>query len=150
LVAVAPTQLLDAEAFTLTDGIHPPTTFEFDFDPNPGVVAPGHLRIAVGPALVDAPAVADAIRDAVNTVGRALSIRASTDAGAVLLTHDLPGALGNQSITETVADPAFAALGLGGGRARDCGQGIGCASTDDCAWGLTCQPAATGSLSCQQ
>jgi hypothetical protein len=114
ITAVGGPALVDGETFTLNDGVHPPTVFEF----NTGVAGPGHVLVSY--TAIDADTVvAVSIQTAINGVGASLAITAGVPAGAVVpLVNDATGVVGNQPITETVADPGFVVIGMTGGNGQ--------------------------------
>lgn len=91
LVSVPPPgSLVDGETFTVNDGTHPTTTFEFDTD---AAVAVGHVAVDISAAL-SASDVRDAIIAAVNGVGAGLDATASiASANGVTLVHPGGGVL---------------------------------------------------------
>jgi hypothetical protein len=135
------------ETPTLSDGINPPTVFEFDTRRN-GVL-PGHVPVEIdGPGRSDR--VAAAIAAAINSVGTTLFIDAAlttSDDTVVNLINIQTGALGNQPISETVGDPRFVVSGMSGGEGHDCPANAGCATDADCDSRLSCR--GTGPKTCQ-
>ena len=62
-----------------------------------------------------------------------LKLEASASGGTtVLLTHDLPTALGNGEITDTVEAPSFEVIGMSGGQGGDCAANEACSTHEDC------------------
>ena len=129
---MGPNNLHDGDTITISDGENPPLVLEFDTAAN-GVTA--------GRVDIDAPSgdnpqlVRDRIKTAINS--SSLDITA-TDAGttAVTLTHKATGANGangNVPITTTATTPDLFIVGMSGGWGRDCANGVGCKSDDDCA-----------------
>lgn len=113
ITTVGPPQINDGETFVLNDGINAPLTFEFDKN---GTFTPGHVQIDIS-ALLTAQQVRDATITAINSIGSSLRITASASAttNIVDLINVVPGAAGNQTITDTVANPAFTTTGMSGG-----------------------------------
>jgi cysteine-rich repeat protein len=137
--AVAPSDIRDAETFTLDDGINPAVTFEFDKN---GQVTAGRVRISLANLPEDtAELTSGAITLAINDIGTSLRITAEDLSGSVWLGHDLDAAFGNRPLTETVGDPSFGVIGMSGGAGRDCARGTGCAQDVDCQPNLLCSPA---------
>lgn len=104
--------LIDGETFTVSDGVHPATVFEFDSD---SVVTPGNVAVPFtgGDTLATVKA---AILAAINGVGASLEVTASSGgAGQVLLANDAAGSHGNVAITDTVANVGFIPVGMTGG-----------------------------------
>lgn len=102
--------LIDGETFTLDDGVNPPFVFEFDDDSS---VSGSNVPVDIS-AITTANQVRDAIISAIN--GQAIGISASSGGSAlVILQNDSYGVLGNNTITETVADADFIVLGMSGG-----------------------------------
>jgi cysteine-rich repeat protein len=147
ITAVAENLLGMPSTFTLRDGIHT-VVFEFDTD---GVVDSGadvlvNLQPGGGQT---ADEVAQAIVDAVNSVGPGLTITAAKVPGVplVLLQNDSLGGFGNLAVVTTVTDPGFLVTGMSGGAAADCLSGTPCTSDGDCRSG-TCS-SATSPKTCQ-
>jgi hypothetical protein len=114
VLGVKPSDLVDGETFTLSDGISAPVTFEFDFSSN-GSVALGHRRVGLS-AGQGVGALANEIGNAINASG--IGIVASTSSaeiGIVRLVNKTAGERGNAIVTETVADNGFVVLGMSGG-----------------------------------
>lgn len=111
--AVAGSQLVDTETFTLDDGVNPPDVFEFDS--GGGITGDVAVAFTGGD---DAATVAASIIAAINGVGATLLIVARLAPGSTTLidlTNEAGGVVGNVTITETVADPAFVVTGMAGG-----------------------------------
>lgn len=133
--------LLDGDTFTISDGVHPPTVFEFD---KSGSVAIGHVAVSIG-AAAPASTVAAFTAVAINSVGDTLGVTATASGTVVSLLNDLQTSLGNVALTDTVAAAGFAVSGMSGGAGGDCPVGTACGSSADCVPGLvcgagTCQP----------
>jgi hypothetical protein len=110
--AVGGANLVDGETFTLNDGIHTPTVFEFD---SGGGVTGGNVAVTFTGG-DSASTVAASIISAINGVTSTLFITATSGGGAVVnLTHDRQGTVGNYTITDTVADGGFTVSGMSGG-----------------------------------
>jgi phage tail sheath protein FI len=117
ITTVAEASLIDGETFTLDDGVNPAITFEFDVGGG-GVVA-GNVAVVIA-AMDTADVVRDAIITAVNgeaAAGNILIRAADGGAATVDLTHARTGVVGNQAITDTVADAGFVVVGMAGGTA---------------------------------
>jgi hypothetical protein len=119
----------DGDTFTLDDGFHLPTTFEFrkvgPFDPDniPILLSDGQSANAVG----------DLVRAAINDVTDDLEITADATPGpTVTLTHDRFTELGNILILKDVANPAFVVNGMAGGAGGDCADDEACGDDADC------------------
>lgn len=125
IAPAAGSDLVDGDQVTLDDGASAPTTFDF----TNGTPSAGHIKVAF--SIGDArSAMAAKLVSAINGVAATLRITASNGgSGIVLLTHDNATALGNNTITESVATPDFVVLGMSGGAGGDCAVGVGC-STD--------------------
>lgn len=108
--------LIDGETFTLNDGVNAATVFEF----NSGGGVTG-ANVAVPFTGGDSQAtVRTAAITAINGVGGGLRITASPGAtGVIALVNDIPGAPGNVTISDTVADGAFTHTGMAGGSSGD-------------------------------
>jgi hypothetical protein len=112
ITAVAGASLVDGETFTINDGINTPTVFEFD---SGGGVGGGNVAVTFTGG-DSASTVAASILAAINGVGATLLVTASSGGGAVTnVTHDRGGTVGNNAITETVANAGFIVTGLTGG-----------------------------------
>jgi len=140
ITAVAGSQLVDGETFTLSDGVST-RVFEFDED---GGVTPGNILLYYP----GATSIQMATAIVVGIGSTPLTISASSVFSNVTLVNTTPGIAGNQPITETVADPGFVVIGMADGGGRDCPAGTGCTSNFDCAPPFTCQPGGSGST-CQ-
>jgi cysteine-rich repeat protein len=124
------------DVFTLDDGFHSPTTFEYCVKTatvTTCTAGGGHVLIATD--IADA---ADVVRDltvaAISGVGATLDINAAAGgAGVAVLTNTHQSALGNKPITATTVTNQFLVTGMSGGLAGDCPVGVGCASNADCA-----------------
>ena len=138
ITAVGGASLVDGERFTLGDGINPPLEFEFDKN---GSSSSTSIRVAITNADT-AGTVATAIAFAINSA-MTLEISATTSSNLVQLTHDWTGALGNQPLTESVANTGFRVSGMAGGAGYDCAAGTRCRSNADCAYSLVCGPGGT-------
>ena len=104
--------LADGEWFMIGDGSNPPTFFEFNFNTS---VEPGRVPVSLT-AGQSVEQVRDSIITAVNGVGAGLEVTAFSNGGATVdLVNDNPGAMGNESINENVADPTFFVEGMSGG-----------------------------------
>lgn len=123
------TELIDGETFNLSDGINPPTAFEF----TRATPAPGHVWIAIMQSQPPAEVRASTI-NAINSIGTNLRITATEEGGAGLffLRHDHFTSLGNQPITETVSSP-FMVSGMSGGTNGTCPSNAPCSFDDECA-----------------
>lgn len=104
---------VDTDTFVLDDGTNPAVTFVFDDDAS--VVETATLRAIAHDGTQSASAMKTLILNAINSAPT-LGITASDGGGAVVtLTNDTFGAVGNVTITETVADTGFVASGMAGG-----------------------------------
>ncbi len=112
ITTVAGASLVDAQTFTLDDGINPATVFEFD---SGGGVTGANVAVAFTGGDT-ATQVRDAIIAAINGVGAGLRITASPGGAAVVsLVNDALGKAGNVTITETVVNAGFIVAGMSGG-----------------------------------
>jgi hypothetical protein len=125
--AIAGANLNDGETFTLDDGTNTPTVFEFDL--NGAGVTPGNVQIVYTAGDTDED-VRDAIISAIESVNETLWIGAFIDyvvPNRVRLANRQPGTVGNQSISDTVADGGFTTFGLQAGGGEPIAVGlIGC------------------------
>lgn len=112
ITTVAGANLVDGETFTLNDGVHAPTIFEFDSNAS---VTPGNIAVTFTGG-DSATTVRGAIISAINGVAGTLTITASIGGAAVVnLVNDATGTAGNHAISETVADGGFLVTGMSGG-----------------------------------
>lgn len=113
LTALAAASLLDAETFTLNDGINAAKVFEFD-KAGDGVTA-GRVAVDItgNPNLATVGA---RIAVAINSQPQAsFQIRAVDNGdGTVTLINQVPGTQGNQSSSETVANAGFVLTAMAG------------------------------------
>ena len=128
IITVSGSSLVDGETFTVSDGINPSTTFEFDSN---GSVSAGQVGITFT-AGQNATNIRDAIINAVNSAGASLAVTA-WDGGAarVNLTNDNGGAVGNLPLTETVTNPSFTVDGMAGGNSTPVLGSIGDKTVDE-------------------
>jgi phage tail sheath gpL-like len=131
-------QLEEADdTFTIDDGVNTPVVFAFDTGGGSGCeldTADVCVDVRTATRVRD---VADAIADAINTLGAGLLITAEVSGSTVTLTHDRDGVAGNQELVEEVGAQTFAVEGMSGGLGFDCEAGTNCAAAEDCASG-TC------------
>lgn len=133
ITVVARNSMTDGETFTLDDGMNPAVVAELDVAGD-GVTA-GNVQVDIS-ADPQAVGVRDAIVLAINNQAATLRISASPNATTIVdLIHDQQTGLGNQIITETVADMDFVVVGMSGGAGYDCPSGTGCTDNGDCASG---------------
>jgi hypothetical protein len=134
----------DGDTFTLDDGVTS-VTFEIDTDMM-ATVTMGNRRVDLSSGGGSAADVCDAIRASfTGLMGFTITVGGSGSTAS--LTNSVAGSRGNT--TSTSSDTDLVVSNMAGGRARDCAMGVGCASTNDCAPGLTCQPSMSGGLTCQ-
>ncbi|MFT3697897.1 MAG: DUF4215 domain-containing protein [Kofleriaceae bacterium] len=128
IIAVAGTNL-EGKTFTLNDGRHAQTIFEFDTNAS---VTAGNVAVTIT-AVSTADQVATAMIGAINGVGGNLDIQAATGGGAlVTLVDQVKTVLANKPIAKTVADVDFVVVGMSGGAGGNCANGMGCVTADDC------------------
>lgn len=122
LTAIAGNLLVDGETFTISDGINTPIVFEFDSN---GAVTPGNVPVVFTPADTAAVVMAS-MTTAINThraslagevpaAGPLLPFRVSArndGVSVVTVTHVICGPVGNQTITDTVANVGFVVAGM--------------------------------------
>jgi putative Ig domain-containing protein len=114
--------LADGATFTISDGTHAPTIFEFDSN---GAVTTGNLAVPFTNAQL-ATTVKTTIINTINGVGAGLTVTASSGGSTlVALVNDNVGSAGNASMTETVVDPVFTVSGMSGGDASPVLAAIG-------------------------
>jgi len=115
IMAVAGSQLIAGETFTIGDGLTTAQVFEFDFG---GGVTPGNVAVPVTAGLTQYE-VRDAIITAINSLHGIITdfyVMASVGGGEqVLLANRQPGTIGNITITDTVAAAAFTVAGMSDG-----------------------------------
>lgn len=104
--------LVDTDDFTLDDGVNPALNFEFN---KTGGIT-GDVAVVVDSQMTEEQ-VAHQVMDAINAAAD-LDITASLDPdddAVVLLTHDLGGTVGNQTVGEAVTDAGFTVENMAGG-----------------------------------
>lgn len=112
ITTVAAASLVDGETFTLNDGSHTATIFEFDSNSS---ITGGRTAVTITGGMT-ATQVRDAMVSAINGVAGTLAITAAPGTSAqVLLTNDAVGSAGNTTITETVANAGFLVNNMSGG-----------------------------------
>jgi cysteine-rich repeat protein len=127
--------------FTLSDGVHPPVTFEFTTGQATGT------NIAIPDSQTHPNNFASLIENAVNNVGAGLAITArinNSQQNQVLLTNgNQGGGSRNSTISTTnlnntnfLIPKAPQVFAFSGGVGFDCGTGIGCGSASDCFSGV--------------
>jgi hypothetical protein len=113
IMPVAGSLLIDGETFTLNDGLNGNKVFEFD---STGSITPGRTPVAftAGSTIQQ---VSDSIALAINTLvtGDFFIAAKSNPGGTVTLVNNQPGVIGNNTITETVANAGFLVQGMVGG-----------------------------------
>jgi hypothetical protein len=112
-VPAAPATINDGETFTLNDGVHAATVFEFR---RSGAVTPGNVLVNIA-AVVTVLQLLTAMSNAANGVGAGLAITSTVDAPnqEITLLNNATGAAGNQAISDTVANAEFTHTGMSGG-----------------------------------
>lgn len=112
ITVIAQSSISDGETFVLNDGINAPITFEYDKN---GVTVPGNVPINIA-SISTVQQVRDATLAAINGVGSSLRINGTASGTTdINLLNAVPGAAGNQLITDTVANPGFTTVGMSGG-----------------------------------
>lgn len=112
ITTIAKASLVDAETFTLDDGVNTPTVFEFDVPPD-GVTG-GNVVVDISGDTTDDD-VRDTIIAAINGVA-ALDITAGNGGAAtVTLINDRGGTAGNTISSETVVNVGFILTDMTGG-----------------------------------
>jgi len=130
IVVLKANDLVDGETFTLNDGVNTPTTFEFDKD---DTFTMGNVQVNIGATPApSASTVRSIVVAAINGVGATLEITASGTSAVVNLTHDRFSTIGNQALTETVADQDFSISNMTGGLGGDCMAMTPCSTDADC------------------
>lgn len=134
----------DGQTVTLNDGVNPVSVFiikkSSGFDA--GTALDGGPRYPVDLTVCsncNTGETAAAFVSAINSVDAgSLLITATINANhpKVRLRHDLIGSIGNQPITDDVADSDFTTTGMIGGGGADCAIGVGCVTNDDCFTGV--------------
>ncbi len=111
ITCVAKVNLVDADFMTIGDGVQVARLFEFDVAGN-GVTS-GRVQVDVSTDTTAAQ-VAARLRTAILATFPALSVVDNAD-GTLTVNHRWPGAGGNITMTETVANAGFLVAGLSGG-----------------------------------
>jgi hypothetical protein len=114
ITTVTVAKLLDNDYFVLGDGSRPRVTFEYKATGG-YVHTAGRVTIDVS-ALITAADVSAATAAAISAVGLGLKILPFDLGGLIVLECTIPGAGGNVSIDEAVADAGFVAVGMTGGQ----------------------------------
>lgn len=113
ITTVAVVNIVDGETVTINDGLTGPKVLEFDRIGDG--VTPGNYEVSLV-GLTSSDDVRDAIISTISGIGDNFRISASNGGDAkVLLEHDLPGRMANNTITKTVAHPNFLVSGMSGG-----------------------------------
>lgn len=102
--------MADTDYITIGDGINVPVLYEYDKSAN-GVTG-GRASWAAGAG--SAATVAATLKTAIEANQKAFTVVDNAD-GTLTLTHKWPGAGGNVTITENVANAAFLVSGMSGG-----------------------------------
>lgn len=119
ITCVAKASLADTDYITIPDGINAPVLYEFD-TAGDGVTG-GRVQVDVS-ADTTAAQVAARLRTAILANQPTLDVTDNAD-GTLTLTHKWPGAGGNVTITENVANAGFLVSGFTGGTAVGSGTG---------------------------
>lgn len=146
---IGPADMADGQTVTINDGINPPVVFVIK--KTPGFDAGTRVP-------VDMVSVANSIQTNDSAFAFIAAIN-GLDAGSFLiaatynsnnprvrLRHDQLGSVGNQPMSETVANPTFNVFGMTGGGGFDCDAGVGCLQSADCRSGTCTLPADGGTL----
>jgi cysteine-rich repeat protein len=136
ITATPGASLFNGATFTVSDGVHPPVTFEFQ---QVNGVGSGHIRVPFSTG-DSASIVAGSIASAINNTATSLAVSASQSGGTVNLTNDSDGSAGNQTISGNVTAAGFVLTGMFGGQGFDCAAGTGCSGDADCVPSLSCDP----------
>jgi cysteine-rich repeat protein len=116
------------DTFTLDDGITGAVTFEFSKDGN---VAAGNAPIMIQQSDPAAQVRSVMITEIEKTP---LLIQVLTQGpSSIRLLHRLATGVGNKLIVDTVEHADFMVTGMAGGAGADCGPGVGCKASADCA-----------------
>lgn len=110
VTAVTNALMTDGDFITISDGINPAVVYEYDKAAD-GVVA-GRVNWAAGASTADD--VANTLKTAIQANQPAITVTGPT-AGVLTLTHDIPGAFANVTITENVSNAGFTVAGMSGG-----------------------------------
>jgi len=112
ITVVAGADLVDTDNFTLDDGVN--SAVNFEFNKTGGIT--GDVAIAIDSGMT-VEQIAHKVMDAINGADD-LDITATLDPddeAVVLLTHDLGGTVGNQTVGEAVTDADFTVENMEGG-----------------------------------
>lgn len=115
ITCVAKADLVDTDYMTLNDGIIGANLFEFD-TAGDGVTS-GRVQVDVSGDTTAAD-VAATLKAAIDATFPTLSVVDNLD-GTLSLTHKVLGTVGNQAMTENVADGGFAVTGMSGGSVEE-------------------------------
>ncbi len=120
--------IADGDTFSLSDGLVPRVTFEFD---RSGGVAQGHVRVSLSSNPTERQ-LANLIEDAIDDAS-SMSLNADKIGTEVFIMHELDGARGNQGIVLELEDPtSISAVGMAGGEGYNCPSGTRCTQDADC------------------
>jgi cysteine-rich repeat protein len=130
ITVVSSAAIQDGDTLTISDGIHPSVTFEFDRnnDGTQGEV----IFWPTNPSLLSLE-----IKIAINNSG--LNVIAQSSGNAVTLSNSQFGEFGNQPVTTTVPSSGLTVSGMSGGAGANCPSGTGCTRNEDCGPGLVCR-----------
>lgn len=110
ITCVAKASMADTDYITIPDGYNPPVVYEFD-EQGDGVTA-GRVQVNISGATSDED-VATILKAAIEANQPLFTVEQA--AGVLTLTHKAPGAAGNVTITENVANAGFLVTGMSGG-----------------------------------
>jgi hypothetical protein len=115
ITCVAVANLIDGETVTLDDGVNAPVVFEFDVNGTGVDGSNVQVDVSLDTSAIE---VAATLHAAINGVGAGLAITSVDNLdGTLTLTNDAVGTVGNEPITDTVADAGFTVTGMTGGAA---------------------------------
>ena len=117
--------------FTLDDGIHTPTIFEF----NTVAAGSGHVLVlyTAGDTQVQVrTSVVQAINLVVGAPDPLLITAQAVTGGIINIKHDWNTVNGNGTNSESVMSTNFGITGVTGGTGGNCATNVGCSSDNDC------------------
>lgn len=110
ITCVTNANMADSDYITIGDGVNPALLFEYDKSAN-GVTS-GRVSVTAGAGT--AAQTAAAFATAITANMPALTVTDNLD-GTLTIAHKIPGAAGNVTITENVANAGFTVSGMSGG-----------------------------------
>ena len=130
-IVVVAASSLDGGTFSVSDGIHPYVTFEFDTN---ALTKEGNFVISLS-SIDSASLVKTKTITAINARADSELEMTAIDVATTIvgLVNHSYFTIGNVPLQETVSDPGFFVSGMSGGQAGDCPTSTSCNFNSDCA-----------------